>query len=69
MALLGNSASFLNGPRRGPHRNLAPMVLVPGDMKRRQGYQAGFQRSCVKVDVYEGWQKPLNWTFLRQTAV
>ena len=26
--------------------------LVRLSLKRRQGYQAGFQRSCFKVDVY-----------------
>ena len=37
-------------------------------LKRRQGYLAGFQRSCVKVDVDAGCSKPLNWKFLKQTA-
>ena len=32
-------------------------------LKRRQGYLAGFQRSCVKVDVDAGCKKPLNWKF------
>ena len=37
-------------------------------LKRRQGYQAGFQRSCVKVNVYAGRSKLLDWKFLKQTA-
>ena len=32
-------------------------------LKRRQGYQAGFQRSCVKVNVYAGRSKRLDWKF------
>ena len=35
-------------------------------LKWRQGYPAGFQRSCVKVDVDAGCYKPLNWNFWRK---
>ena len=37
-------------------------------LKGRQGHQAGFQSSCVKVNVYAGREKRLNWKFLKQTA-
>ena len=44
--------------------------MVPGEaqFKRRQGYQAGFQRSCVKVNGYAGRSKRLDWKFLKQTV-